>query len=121
MRKALLAPLALAAMLFTAAPAAAVPQPVVPPPKAPFTKVDTAGDGTIAAITKNLKGEPVLVVRHAGNVLTVYTNIDAVAVKKGDTVKRGQAIAKVRASDPAFLHFEVRQGFDSVDPMRYLQ
>ncbi len=39
-KKALLAPLALAAMLFTAAPAAAVPQPVVPPPKAPFTKVD---------------------------------------------------------------------------------
>ena len=36
-------------------------------------------------------------------------------------VKRGQAIAKVRASSPAFLHFEVRQGFDSVDPMPYLQ
>ena len=27
----------------------------------------------------------------------------------------------VRGADPAFLHFEVRQGFDSVDPVPYLQ
>ena len=40
MKKALFAPLALAAVLLTAAPAAAAPQPVVPPPKAPFVKVD---------------------------------------------------------------------------------
>lgn len=85
------------------------------------TPVAVAGDGTVAAITKDTEGVPILVVRHAGNLLTVYANIDAIAVKKGDKVKRGQAIAKVRASDPAFLHFEVRQGFDSVDPMPYLQ
>lgn len=85
------------------------------------TSVAAAGDGTVAAITKDTEGVPILVVRHAGNLLTVYANIDAITVKKGDKVKRGQAIAKVRASDPAFLHFEVRQGFDSVDPMPYLQ
>lgn len=85
------------------------------------TSVAVAGDGTVAAITKDTEGVPILVVRHAGNLLTVYANIDAITVKKGDKVKRGQAIAKVRASDPAFLHFEVRQGFDSVDPMPYLQ
>jgi len=27
----------------------------------------------------------------------------------------------VRAGDPAFLHFEVRKGVESVDPMGYLQ
>lgn len=85
------------------------------------TAVAAAGDGTVAAITKDTEGVPILVVRHAGNLLTVYANIDAIAVKKGDKVKRGQTLAKVRASDPAFLHFEVRQGFDSVDPMPYLQ
>jgi murein DD-endopeptidase MepM/ murein hydrolase activator NlpD len=36
-------------------------------------------------------------------------------------VKRGQVIATVRAGNPAFLHFEVRKGVDSVDPMPYLQ
>ena len=62
-----------------------------------------------------------LVLRHEGNLLTVYANIDGITVSKGDRVKRGQAIAKVRAGDKPFLHFEVRQGFDSVDPMPYLQ
>ena len=33
----------------------------------------------------------------------------------------GAYIAKVRTGNPAFVHFEVRQGFDSVDPMKYLQ
>ncbi len=85
------------------------------------TAVAAAGSGTVAAITKDTDGVPILVIRHEGNLLTVYANIDGIAVKKGDKVKRGQTIAKVRASDPAFLHFEVRQGFESVDPMPYLQ
>lgn len=85
------------------------------------TAVAAAADGTVAAITKDTNGVPILVVRHDGNLLTVYANIDAVAVKKGDKIKRGQTIAKVRASSPAFLHFEVRQGFESVDPMPFLQ
>jgi murein DD-endopeptidase MepM/ murein hydrolase activator NlpD len=85
------------------------------------TAVAAAGDGTVAAITKDTDQVPILVIRHEGNLLSVYANIDAITVKKGDRVKRGQPIAKVRASDPAFLHFEVRQGFESVDPMPYLQ
>jgi len=42
-------------------------------------------------------------------------------VAKGDKVKRGQTIAVVRAGSPSFLHFEVRNGIDAVDPMPYLQ
>ena len=84
------------------------------------TSVAAAGDGTVAAITKNTDGVPILVIRHADNLLTVYGGIDAVAVSKGATVKRGQSIAKVRAGNPSFLHFEVRKGFDSVDPTKYL-
>ncbi|MDZ7908789.1 MAG: M23 family metallopeptidase [Gemmobacter sp.] len=83
--------------------------------------VAAAGDGTVAAITKNTDGVPIMVIRHADNLLTVYGGIDALTVQKGAAVKRGQTIAKVRAGSPAFLHFEVRKGFDSVDPMTYLQ
>ncbi|MCA0274330.1 MAG: LysM peptidoglycan-binding domain-containing M23 family metallopeptidase [Proteobacteria bacterium] len=85
------------------------------------TAVKAAGDGTVAAITKDTDQVPILVLRHEGNLLTVYANIDGIAVAKGDRVKRGQTLAKVRSGNPAFLHFEVRQGFDSVDPMPYLQ
>ena len=85
------------------------------------TAIKAAGDGTVAAITKDVDQVPILVIRHADNLLTVYAGIDAVGVAKGASVKRGQTIAKVRSATPSFLHFEVRKGFDSVDPMPYLQ
>ena len=82
--------------------------------------VRAAADGTVAAITRDTDQVPILVVRHSGNLLTVYAGIDGITVSKGDTVSRGQTIAKVRAADPAFLHFQVREGTISVDPMDYL-
>ena len=82
--------------------------------------VKAAADGTVAAITRDTDQVPILVVRHSGNLLTVYAGIDGITVAKGDTVSRGQTIAKVRAADPAFLHFQVREGTISVDPMDYL-
>jgi murein DD-endopeptidase MepM/ murein hydrolase activator NlpD len=72
--------------------------------------------GTVAAITKDTKGVAIVVIKHADGLLTVYTNVDTLLVKKGDAVTRGQEIAKVRAGTPAFLHFEVRKGLESVDP-----
>ncbi len=85
------------------------------------TPVKAAEAGTVAAITKDTEQVPILVLRHEGGLLTVYANLDGIAVNKGDTIKRGQTIAKVRGGDPGFLHFEVRKGYDSVDPMPYLQ
>lgn len=82
--------------------------------------VTAAADGTVAAITKDTNGVPIVVLRHSDNLLTVYANIDRIAVAKGDRVKRGQKIAEVRAGEPAFLHFQVREGTASVDPMSYL-
>lgn len=85
------------------------------------TPVKAAGAGTVAAVTKDTKGTPIIVIRHEGGLLTVYAGVDALTVAKGDPVKRGQTIAVVRAGDPAFLHFEVRKGIESADPMGYLQ
>ncbi len=87
----------------------------------PGASVAAAADGSVAAITKSAEGIPIVVLRHPDNVLTVYANVDDVAVKKGDKVKRGKTIAKLRDGDQSFVHFEVRQGFDSVDPNSYLQ
>lgn len=83
--------------------------------------VRAAADGTVALITKDTKGMPIVVVKHADGLLTGYAGVDGVKVAKGDAVKRGQIIAVLRAGDPAFLHFAVRKGNDSVDPMAYLQ
>ena len=84
------------------------------------TPVKAAEAGTVAAITRDTDQVPILVLRHAGNLLTVYANIGNITVKKGDKVKRGQVVARVGSKSPSFLHFEVREGFDSVDPDPYL-
>ncbi|NBB97118.1 MAG: peptidoglycan DD-metalloendopeptidase family protein, partial [Alphaproteobacteria bacterium] len=85
------------------------------------TSVRAAQSGSVAAVTKTTTGVNILVLSHADNLLTVYANIDNLNVEKGARVSRGQTIAKVAAGDPSFLHFEVRNGQESVDPMRYLQ
>jgi murein DD-endopeptidase MepM/ murein hydrolase activator NlpD len=83
--------------------------------------VKAADAGTVAALTVDTNQVPTLILRHEGNILTVYANIDGMTVKKGDKVSRGQTIAKVRNVNPAFLHFEVRKGVEAVDPMPYLE
>ncbi len=85
------------------------------------TSVRAAEAGTVAAITRDTDGVTVLVIRLDSGLLTVYQFIDNATVAKGDRVTRGQVVAKVRAGTPSFLHFEVRDGFDSLDPMTYLQ
>lgn len=85
------------------------------------TSVKSAAAGTVAAITENTDKLPIIVVKHPDNLLTVYANVDNLKVKKGDTVSRGQQLASVRSGSSDFLHFEVREGFDSVDPLPYLQ
>ncbi len=88
---------------------------------APGTAVTAAADGTVAAITSDADQIPIIVVRHPDNLLTVYANVDKITVKKGDKIKRGQKLAVLRPGDDAYVHFEVREGFDSVDPLPYLE
>lgn len=87
---------------------------------APGTPVRAAADGSVAAITQDTDQIPILVLRHDGGLLTVYANIQNIRVERGATVSRGQTVAEVGDGDPSFLHFEVRRGFESVDPNDYL-
>ncbi|WP_405403820.1 LysM peptidoglycan-binding domain-containing protein [Paracoccus sp. Ld10] len=80
--------------------------------------VIAAGSGQVAAITRDSAGTPIIVVRHEGDLMSVYTNLGDVAVAKGDSVSAGQSLGQ--AGDAGFVHFEIRRGFESVDPERYL-
>ena len=84
------------------------------------TAIAAADDGVVAAITRDTDQVPILVLRHEGSLLTVYAGVQNITVEKDDRVVRGQKIAEVRDASPSFLHFEVREGFDSVDPIPYL-
>ncbi|PWG16600.1 peptidoglycan DD-metalloendopeptidase family protein [Salibaculum griseiflavum] len=84
------------------------------------TPVKAAADGTVAAITENTNGAKIVVLRHTGNILTVYVNVQDLTVTKDDSVSQGQTIASIAAGSPSALHFEVRDGLESVDPADYL-
>jgi hypothetical protein len=78
--------------------------------------VRAAGDGEVAAITQDTDRVPILVIRHSDGLLTVYANIRNISVTRGQSISRGQQVAEVGPGDPSFLHFEVRRGFEAVDP-----
>jgi murein DD-endopeptidase MepM/ murein hydrolase activator NlpD len=84
------------------------------------TNVKAADAGQVILISKDTDQIPVIIIRHSDGLITVYANVDGLQVKKGDKVTRGETIAKVRSTTPGFLHFEVRKGFDSVNPAPYL-
>ena len=85
------------------------------------SSVKAAADGVVAAITKDTEQVPIVVIRHAGGLLSVYAGLDGIKVAKGAKVKRGQTIASVRAGNPSFVHFELRKGVDSIDPLTYVK
>lgn len=84
------------------------------------TTVQAAASGSVAAVTTDTNGVAIVVIKHDGGLLTVYTNLDGVTVAKGANVSKGQSIGKVRAGDPSFVHFEVRRGLTSADPADFL-
>ncbi len=87
---------------------------------APGTPVKAAAAGTVAAITEDSNGIPIIVLKHPNNLLTVYSNVGNLRVRKGDKVTRGQPLAEIRSTGTAAVHFEVRDGFESVNPADFL-
>jgi len=84
------------------------------------TAVKAAEDGEVALISKSVGANTIVLLRHADNIYTVYSNVNDVNLSKGQKVKRGQRIGGVASGSPSFLHFEVRKGTQSVDPAPYL-
>ena len=64
-----------------------------------------------------------LLIKHPGGWISAYAHCDAILVKPGQKVARGQVVARVGASGNVKtpqLHFELRRGNKPVDPRAYL-
>ncbi len=88
------------------------------------TAVHAAEDGVVAYAGNELKGYGNLIlIRHSNGYVTAYAHASELMVKRNDTVRRGQVIAKSgqtgSVSSPQ-LHFEIRKGSTPVDPMQFL-
>jgi lipoprotein NlpD len=82
-----------------------------------------AADGRVVYAGSGLRGYGNLViVKHNATYLTAYAHNRTLLVKEDQSVKRGQKIAEMGASDAerVQLHFEIRKQGKPVDPARLL-
>ena len=88
------------------------------------TAVKAAEGGTVAYAGSELKGYGNLVlIRHPNGFVSAYAHNGELMVKRGDTVKRGQVVAKSGQSGDVSspqLQFQLRKGSNPVDPTQYL-
>ncbi|HEV2673219.1 MAG TPA: LysM peptidoglycan-binding domain-containing M23 family metallopeptidase [Aliidongia sp.] len=88
------------------------------------TTVAAAESGTVAYAGNELRGfGNLLLLKHDGGWVTAYAHNQVLLVKKGDKVRRGQAIARVGSTGGVGapqLHFELRSGTKAVDPLDHL-
>jgi murein DD-endopeptidase MepM/ murein hydrolase activator NlpD len=88
------------------------------------TPIKAAEDGVVAYSGNELKGYGNLVlIRHPNGFVTAYAHASELMVKRGDTIKRGQTIAKAGQTGTVTspqVHFEIRKGSSPVDPTQYL-
>ena len=85
--------------------------------------VVSAADGKVVYAGNGLRGYGNLViVQHNSTYLTAYGHNQALLVKEGEVVKRGQTIARMGNTDTdrVKLHFEVRQDGKPVNPVNYV-
>jgi murein DD-endopeptidase MepM/ murein hydrolase activator NlpD len=88
------------------------------------TPIRAAEEGIVAYAGNELKGYGNLIlIRHEGGYVTAYAHAKELEVKRGDSVKRGDVIAKAGQSGAVSspqLHFEVRKGATALDPIKFL-
>ena len=82
-----------------------------------------AADGTVTISTYSYSAGNYIMINHGGGVSTVYMHCSKLLVSVGETVKKGQVIAKVGStgySTGPHLHFGVRVNGAYVNPSQYV-
>ncbi len=90
----------------------------------PGTPVLAAQAGKVLYANRRIRGYGnMIVLKHQGQISTIYAHNSKILVRRGQMVRQGQVIARTgntgRSRGP-HLHFEIRSGLGAIDPMRYL-
>ncbi|MBT7484887.1 MAG: LysM peptidoglycan-binding domain-containing M23 family metallopeptidase [Rhodospirillales bacterium] len=83
-----------------------------------------ADHGVVAYAGNELRGfGNLLLIKHSEGWVTAYAHNQVLLVKRGQSIKKGQSIARVGSTgtvNTPQLHFELRKGKRAVDPQKYL-
>lgn len=85
--------------------------------------VYAAAGGRVVYAGSELRGfGKLIIVKHSDSYISVYAHNNAMLVKEGQAVKRGQKIAEMGSTDAprVELHFEIRLRGKSIDPVGLL-
>lgn len=86
--------------------------------------VRAAENGVVVYAGNELKGfGNLLLLRHADGWMSAYAHLDEIQVERGQTVQRGQTIARLGQTGSVTtpqLHFELRRAGKAVDPRGHL-
>ncbi|MEX2452120.1 MAG: LysM peptidoglycan-binding domain-containing M23 family metallopeptidase [Rhodospirillales bacterium] len=87
--------------------------------------VRAAEGGVVAYAGNELRGfGNLLLLKHKNGWVTAYAHNDKLLVKRGDTVGKGQIIARVGSTGAVAspqLHFEIRRGKRAINPKKHLK
>lgn len=87
------------------------------------TVVWACADGKVLYAGEQSGYGNIIILKHSKDLVSIYAHNDSHLVKEGQLVKQGQPIAWVGRSGGApapGLHFEIRKGKKSLNPLRYL-
>jgi len=88
------------------------------------TAIMAAGQGRVVSAGSLGGYGRTVIIDHGGGILTLYAHNSQLLVSIGQTVNKGQQIAKAGSTGQStgpHLHFEVRKNGKYVDPMPYLR
>ncbi|WP_245881352.1 peptidoglycan DD-metalloendopeptidase family protein [Thalassospira marina] len=88
------------------------------------TAILATDNGVVTYVGNELRGfGNLILIKHADGYVSAYAHTENPLVARGDVVSRGQRISSVGATGAVNrpqLHFEIRQGRKSRDPVKYL-
>jgi murein DD-endopeptidase MepM/ murein hydrolase activator NlpD len=87
------------------------------------TLITAIADGVVIGTENSEKEGNILIIQHAGNMVSIYKNIDVSFKKTGAKVKSGDPIATMgnrgTESKNPYLHFEIWYNGTAINPVRY--
>jgi murein DD-endopeptidase MepM/ murein hydrolase activator NlpD len=92
------------------------------------TPVMASRSGIVVAAKQSRGMGNYVIIRHPGNIVTIYSHLSRIYVARNNLVRQGEVIGAVGKTGNAnyrailpHLHFEVRRGGIPEDPLQYLE